>query len=675
MKRFILNIILSILAVYEADAQSLTDSNLPIVIIRTDGGATILDDPRVGANMKIIYRGPGQRNNVADQNTSVWLNYDGRIDIETRGSSSQLVEKKQYGFTTRMADNITNNNVSLLGMPAENDWILNSMVYDSSLIRDYLCYNLSRQIGEYASRTEYCEVIINDSYRGLYLLQEKIKPDNNRVNIMKITSADNYLPEVSGGYITKADKTNGVDPVAWTMYAWHGATVEYMHDWPKPANVTAIQNNYIHDQFNKLADAAYTNDTSIENGYPSVIDIPSFVNYMLIVEFASNADGYQFSTYFHKDRNGKLRAGPIWDFDLTYGNDLFFWGYNRSKANVWQFTDGENDGSRFWKDLYMSSEFKCYLTKRWNELTQPGRPLNQVSVFAFINRTVDLISEALVRENTLWHDVGYHWKRITGIKNFIGARIGWMNSQLNSFSPCSNVTIPPLVITKIMYNPATSAAFPVSDDLEFIEIKNNGEENVNMTGVYFSGTGLVFQFPSNYVMTPISTVILASNASAFENKYGVAPFGQFTRNLSNKSQCIVLADAFGNIIDSVYYYDSAPWPDADGNGYCLKLTDPFLDNSLASSWIASNDILFSVNDIFADKNIHVYPNPVNDILRIEAASEIKSFSLYDFSGRLISSENVNRAFFESDMRGLPGGVYIIKMVTAGKTYTGKIIKK
>jgi hypothetical protein len=492
---------------------------------------------------------------------------------------------------------------------------------------------------------------------------------------MKITPADNYFPEVSGGYITKADKTNWVDPVAWTMYAWHGAPVEYIHDWPKPGNVTALQNNYIHDQFNRLADAAYNNDTSIETGYPSVIDIPSFVNYMLIVEFASNADGYQFSTYFHKDRNGKLRAGPIWDNDLTYGNDLFFWGYNRSKANVWQFTDGENDGSRFWKDLFMSSEFKCYFAKRWNELTQPGRPLNQVSVFAFINKTVDLISEAVVRENTLWHDVDYHWKRITGIKNFIGARIAWMNSQLNSFSACSNVAIPPLVITKIMYNPATSVAFPVSDDLEFIEIKNNGEENVNMTGVYFSGTGLVFQFPSNYVMTPISSVILASNASVFENKYGVAPFGQFTRNLSNKSQSIVLADALGNIIDSVCYYDSAPWPDADGNGYCLKLTDPFLDNSLASSWNASNDIVFSVNDIFADKNIHVYPNPVNDILRIEAASEIKSFSLYDFRGRLISSENVNREFFESDMRGFPGGVYIIKMVTAGKNYTGKIIKK
>ena len=675
MKRIFLNIILSLLAVYVADAQSLTDSNLPIIIIKTDGGVTIQDDPRVGANMKIIYRGPGQRNYVADQNTSVWLNYNGRIDIEIRGSSSLLVEKKQYGFTTRMADNVTNNNVSLLGMPAENDWILNSMVYDSSLIRDYLCYNLSRQLGEYAPRTEYCEVIINESYRGLYLLQEKIKPDNNRVNIMKITPADNYLPEVSGGYITKADKTNWVDPVAWTMYAWHGASVEYIHDWPKPANVTALQTSYIHDQFNKLADAAYNNDTSIETGYPSVIDIPSFVNYMIIVEFASNADGYQYSTYFHKDRNGKLRAGPIWDFDLTYGNDLFFWGYNRSKANVWQFTDGENDGSRFWKDLFMSSEFKCYFAKRWNELTQPGRPLNQVSVYAFINRTVDLISEAVLRENTLWHDAGYHWKRITGIKNFIGTRIAWMNSQLNSFSACSNVATPPLVITKIMYNPATSVAFPVSDDLEFIEIKNNGEENVNMTGVYFSGTGLVFQFPSNYVMTPVSSVILASNASAFENKYGIAPFGQFTRNLSNKNQSIVLADAFGNIIDSVSYYDSAPWPDADGNGYCLKLTDPFLDNSLPSSWIASNDILFSVNDIFADKNIHVYPNPVNDILRIEAASEIKSFSLYDFRGRLLSSENVNREFFESDMRSFPGGVYIIKMVTAGKTYTGKIIKK
>jgi hypothetical protein len=675
MKRIFPIIILSILFVCESNAQSFTDSNLPIVIINTDGGALIRDDPRVGATMKIIYRGPGQRNYITDQNTAVWLNYNGRIDIEIRGSSSQYSAKKQYGFTTRMADNVTNNNVSLLGMPAENDWILNSMVFDSALIRDYLSYNLSRQIGEYATRTEYCEVMINGSYRGLYVLQEKIKADKNRVNIMKITSTDNYLPEVSGGYITKADKTNWVDPVAWTMYSWNGAPVDYIHDLPKPGDVTALQNSYIHSQFDKLAATALSNDASITNGFPSVIDIPSFVDYMIIAEFTSNADAYHYSTYFHKDRNGKLRAGPIWDYDLTFGNDLFFWGFNRSKSYVWQFTDGGNDGSRFWKDLFFSSQFKCYFAKRWNELIQPGRPLNQISVNAFIDKTVDLISEAVVRENALWYNVGNLRKRITDIKMFISARITWMNSQLNSFSACSNVATPPLVITKIMYNPAISFDFPVSDDLEFIELINNGEESVDMTGVYFSGTGLVFQFPANYVLTPLSSVVLASNASTFENKYGVAPFGQFTRNLSNNSQTIVLADAFGNKIDSVCYYDNAPWPDADGNGYYLKLTDPVLDNTIASNWIASNDIVFSVNDLFADKNIQVYPNPVNDILRIESSSEIKTISLYDFQGRLLSSENVNREFFESDMRGLPGGIYIIKMVTAGKTYTGKIIKQ
>jgi len=124
--------------------------------------------------MKIINRGGGERNYVTDQYNTAYLNYNGRIDIETRGSSSQWeIEKKQYGFSTRMADDITNNNVSLLGMPSENDWILNGMVYDSAFVRDYLCYNLSWQIGEYASRTVYCELIINGAYRGLYLLEEK----------------------------------------------------------------------------------------------------------------------------------------------------------------------------------------------------------------------------------------------------------------------------------------------------------------------------------------------------------------------------------------------------------------------------------------------------------------------------------------------------------------------
>ena len=69
--------------------------------------------------------------------------------------------------------------------------VLNSMVFDTAYIRDYLSYNLSRQIGEYASRTAYCEVFINSYYRGLYLLEEKVKADRNRVNVHKIETTAN----------------------------------------------------------------------------------------------------------------------------------------------------------------------------------------------------------------------------------------------------------------------------------------------------------------------------------------------------------------------------------------------------------------------------------------------------------------------------------------------------
>jgi len=655
-------------------AQTFTDSNLPIVIITTDNGAEIPDNPRVLGSMKIIYRGPGERNYVSDQNNPAYLNYNGRIDIELRGSSSQYTEKKQYRFSTKKADNVLNNNVSLLGMPGDNDWILNGMVYDPALIRDYLCYNLSRQIGEYASRTAYCELIINGAYKGLYVLQEKIKADNNRINIIKISNTDNYLPAVSGGYITKADKLSGGEPIAWTMYSWHDYEVNYIHDLPKPENVTAQQNNYIHNQFSSLESAAFSGNISVANGFPSIIDIPSFIDYILINELASNCDAYMYSSYFHKDRNGKLRAGPIWDNDLTYGNDLFFWGLDRSKTNVWQFSNGDNEGSRFWYDLFNNTRFKCYLSRRWNELMQPGQPLNLSSIESFIDQTVSAISEAVAREDARWGTVGNFSQRITEIKTFLNARIAWMTANLGTFSSCSNVSVPPLVITKIMYHPVTTIDFPDSDELEFIEILNNGDQAADLTGIYFSGTGLVYQFPVNSSLDSRASLMLAGDAQVFQAGYGYAPFGQFTRNLSNKSQRLVLADGFGNEIDNVHYYDTIPWPDADGNGYYLKLTDPDADNSMAANWTAANDIVVSDNTIPADIALQLFPNPVSDILHIQAGAEIRSVSLSDIQGRLLITVNVNRERYELDMSRFSSGTYIIRIITADKIFARKIVK-
>jgi len=549
------------------------------------------------------------------------------------------------------------------------------MVFDPALIRDYLSYNLSRHIGEYASRTVYCEVIINGNYKGLYVLQEKIKADDNRVNITKIDVTDNSYPEVTGGYITKCDKTTGGDPVAWQMLSWFGTGVDFIHELPKPKNVTTPQNDYIRSQFQLLQTASIAGDISPVSGFPSVIDIPSFINFIILNELASNADGYMYSTFFHKDRNGKLRAGPIWDFDLTYGNDLFLWGYNRSKTNVWQLSNGENDGARFWKELFNNQTFRCYLAKRWNELIKPGQPLNQTVIESFIDQTVAAISEAVGRNNTRWGNNIDFSRLIADLKNFLRLRIAWISSNIGSYSSCENTAVPPLVITKINYHPESSYEFPESEDLEFIEITNTGNQTVDLTGICFSGTGLVFQFPPNSVAAPQEAIILAGNASVFYSKYGFSPFGRYSRSLSNKGENIVLTDAFGNVIDQVYYSDTIPWPEADGNGCYLKLRDPGLDNSDPANWIATRETLTYEKEISADHGPKLFPNPATDILRVRNNSVITLIMLYDIYGRLLITSEINSDGLDLDICRFPPGIYILRMTTTSGTFTEKFIKR
>ncbi len=679
--RFTNYILLAFLLVFiNLNSQTFTDSNLPIVIITTDinPGTSlpyeIVDDPDVFGTMKIIKRPNGSRNYLTDQNTASLLNYNGRLSIQIRGSSSQDLPKKGYKVTTLLADNVTNNNVALLGMPAENDWILNGLAFDPSLIRDYLAYNLSRQMGNYAPRTQYCEVLINGEYKGLYLLQENIKADSNRVNILKITTTDISGDNLTGGYITKADKTTGGDPVAWTTTAYNGQDVNYIHDLPKPEDVTTEQDNYIFTQFTNLQTALTSNNLTLLNGYPTRIDIPSFVDFMISNDFAANADGYQLSTYFHKDRKGKLRAGPIWDFNLTWGNDLFQYGLDRSKYYTWQFLNGDNEGSKFWRDLFNNAIFKCYLSKRFNQLTQAGQPLNTTVLNTFINNTITLINEAMVRENQKWNTIPNNPLEIANLKTFIIDRTNWMKNNLGGFTSCANVAVPPLVITKINYNPSTSGSFLVSNDQEFIEIQNTGTTLVTLSGVYFSELGMSYQFPYNSTIAGNSSLYLASNASVFQSKYGFAPFGQFTRNLSNKSQKIVIADAFGNIIDSVEYFDTSPWPTAaDGGGSYLQLTSTSLDNNLGSSWVAVTAPL-SVSNFELESAINIYPNPANYSLTVRSKFSIDKIDIYDVFGKFVKSIQGNDNEIQTDVSNFSTGMYFMKIYTQYGTKTEKWFK-
>lgn len=648
-------------------SQILTDSNLPIVVINTDGGVTIPDEPKVLATMKIIWHQDGSRNYLTDVNNPEFLNYDGRIGIEIRGSSSQNLPKKPYGLETLQADDVTNNNVSILGMPKENDWVLNSLAFDQTGMRDVLSYELSEKMGQYAPRRVYCEVVINNDYKGLYVFMEKIKADDNRVNIEKMDETCNSYPEVTGGYITKADKTTGNDQVAWTMQGygngwWGGPSTDFIHHYPKPDNITNAQHNYIKSVFFDIADKAGSHNTSIENGISSIIDIPSFVDFMMIAEFSSNVDVYSFSTFFHKDRKGKLRAGPVWDYNLTFGHDEFG---NRSRYDVWQFDNNDNTGPKFWKDLFDTDMFRCLFAKRWFEITSEGNPLNYNEISSRMNEIDELITEAVGRDNQRWSKMTQHASEIQAMKTWIQQRINWLNQNIGSYNNC-NMELPPLVISKIHYHPMDAEPFN-GNQLEFIQIDNNSDDDIDLTGIYLRELGITYNFPNGSHLAARDALVLCSDSLAYIQYYNKFPFGEYQRKLSNKSEKIVLADAWGNVIDEVHYSDSEPWPtEPDGNGPYLKLIDLELDNSLAENWTYSTE--YDNADEISYNKLAVFPNPANGMLNIVTKKHIISTEIIDLYGRIIARFSDNTI----NVSTLPNGYYNIRITTDEEVVVSKV---
>jgi len=657
----------------DLDTETFTNSNLPIVVIDTENGDEIPDDPRIFGLMKIIERPDGARNFVCDVDNESFLDYSGTISIETRGSSSQSLPKKPYGLSTLSDDGLENDNVELLGLPSENDWILNSLAFDDSMMRDYISYTIARQMGQYAVNLKYCEVIVNGDYRGLYVLSEKIKRDSDRVDIAKLSDDENTLPEVTGGYLMQTDRLSEGEE-----YAWYSNGAGYLHEKPDAGDVTAAQSAYIQSVFLNLDQTAQ--NPNILSGYPSVIDVPSFVDYMLVAEIASNVDAYALSTYYHKDRGGKLRAGPVWDYNLTYGNDLFDTFdtyYDRSFTDVWQF-NFSNVGSNFWGDLFADATFRCYLSKRFSELTQVGEPLSYDYISDLIDSTTALILEALIREDERWNTIDDFPGEITNIKSWIQERITWMTNNLGDFSNCNTIQIPSLVITKIDYNPQETVTFSESSDLEFIEIQNTGSTLVDLTGIYLIKLGVSYQFSQNDTIEAGESIVLAGDSTTFQDKYGVAPFDTFNRDLSNKSQNLVLADAFGNIIDQVEYFDSAPWPEeADGEGFYLELINVNSDNSLAINWISTpSDVLSTADFDNRDLDFSIYPNPAEEKLIINSKQIIQKIVLFNLLGQQIKMFQVNFKSGEINISELNMGAYILNMeLINGTSISTMVLKK
>ena len=384
-------------------AQEFSSSNLPIVIVDSDI-EEIPDEPKVIARMSIIDNGPGSRNNVSDPKNG----YDGWIGIEVRGSSSQSWPKKQFGLETRDAAG-EEVNVSLLGMPEENDWILYAPYIDRSLTRNALIYGLSREMGQYAPRTRFVELVLNGSYWGVYVLMEEIKRDKNRVDIADLNPDENTGDDLTGGYILSIDKPKNEYFISF--YPPPGNTekeIRYQYEDPKGGEITEPQKEYIQNfihEFEETMAGPYMADPVA--GYAKYIDVQSFVDFFILNEISKNVDGYRWSTFLHKQKDsdgGKLRMGPIWDFNLAFGNANYYAAedWEGWQAVLLRETAGSDDGHvPFWWFVLMADTlFIEKTTQRWQSLRQ--NILSTSNIHNYIDAVADTLSEAQQRNFAIW---------------------------------------------------------------------------------------------------------------------------------------------------------------------------------------------------------------------------------------------------------------------------------
>jgi len=441
------------------------ESDLPFFKIVTN--SQILNEPKVSANLKIYEKGE--------------LTLDQHIGIEYRGSSSfRLSDKKSYGIET-WDENNKDVNVSILGFPEEEDWILLGHVFresagaiwDPTLMRDFIGYELYRSMGNYASRCTFVELSINNDYLGTYVFMEKIKRDKNRIDIQQLNPEDNDPVNITGGYILKIDKTAGGDvapgqPLSYyennwnddarysemnsfrSVYGTDKSTLSFepfrppyhdkqyletyfLYDYPKAADITSQQKEYIQNYVNEFETALLNDDfSSSTRTYTNYIDINSFVDHFILNELVRNIDAYRLSTFLYKDRGEKLKMGPVWDLNIGYYDD------DRLPLNDWIInynTYVPYDAwlvPFWWQRLMEDPQFKAALKQRWNSLRSGA--LSTDKVVGLVQNTANYLLEngAIERNYERWSGIPVDYVgTVEKMKDYLQNRLIWMDDKIS----------------------------------------------------------------------------------------------------------------------------------------------------------------------------------------------------------------------------------------------------
>ncbi len=343
------------------------------------------------------------------------------VNIRGRGHYTWNFDKTPYKLKF-------DSKTSVLGMSAAKDWVLLANYVDRSLIQNYVAMEMGKIMDNipYHSTQYPVDVFVNGTYRGVYTFGEQLEVKKDRIDLSENGGeADtDYLLEIGG--IDEGD-VEGRD-------FFHSSVTKYVKiKHPESSGLSQDQLDYLIGYVNE-ADLAVRTLT----GYEDYIDIDSLIDWVIIHELTYNLDCcFRRSCYLIKEKGGKLKMGPIWDFDLAFGN------FYRYKTDDWA-TVGTEDGYVFitWMNYLMEDEdFVKRLTDRWNEIKEPllknaldsvDHMSELVAPSADMNFKVwDILGKKIPSQSNSQNKYDTYEKMIGRLKDFLINRYAWIDGQLN----------------------------------------------------------------------------------------------------------------------------------------------------------------------------------------------------------------------------------------------------
>ncbi len=358
------------------------------------------------------------------------------LAIKVRGQSSSNQPKKPYRLELRDAEG-SDLSYPLLGMPADADWVLHAPFTDKSLVRNKLFYDLGREIGMESPRAQHCELYLNqdggplgvEDLRGVYLLVERVEVNPDRLAITELAPDDEDPEHLPGGYLMKFEAGVARPPIA---PGWN--TLEVVGE------PSAAQLEWIGEHLATFRGVLGGEDfADPELGYAAWIETQSFIDLLVINELSRDQDAYVRSAYVHKDREGPLVAGPLWDYNLAAGTGGYF---DNTNTQGWQYQHRYNGGEHGWFQRLMADPvFAAAFAARWFELR--AGLLSDEAIAARIDAYAEPIGEAAPRNFAIWANLpegrvnGFvsptapTWDgQLDALRDWLVQRSAWIDAQL-----------------------------------------------------------------------------------------------------------------------------------------------------------------------------------------------------------------------------------------------------